>query len=123
MMEQGIAEGISLFNAGKYFEAHEALEAVWLKSAGRRKTFLHGLIQVAAAFHHHVHQNPAGFRSLLEKGCAKLETFGAEAEGVDVAGLMQELRHWRERFDAPLDLLVRTAPLPRVKLIKNTPRK
>ena len=96
MLERGIAEGIRLFNAGKFFEAHEALEAVWLKAKGPRKTFLHGLIQVAAAFHHHSHGNPAGFRSLLEKGCAKLEGFGAEVEGINLAGFFKELQPWRE---------------------------
>ena len=80
--------GIHLFNTRKFFEAHEALEAVWLKAKGDRKTFLHGLIQVAAAFHHHTHGNRAGFRSLLEKGCTKLERLGAETEGVDLAGLI-----------------------------------
>jgi uncharacterized protein len=52
-MERDIADGILLFNTQKFFEAHEALEAVWLKAEGERKTLLHGLIQVAAAFHHH----------------------------------------------------------------------
>jgi uncharacterized protein len=91
-----IADGIHLFNTRKFFEAHEALEAVWLKAEGERKTLLHGLIQVAAAFHHHRRSNLAGSRSLLEKGCKKLERFGAEVEGLDLAGLMQQLLPWRE---------------------------
>lgn len=95
-IEPGLAEGIRLFNVQKYFEAHEAMEAVWLKSSGGRRTFLHGLIQVAAAFHHHMRGNPAGFRSLLEKGCAKLEKCRSAAEDVDLAGLMLQLQPWRE---------------------------
>ncbi len=94
-MEQDIADGIHLFNTQKFFEAHEALEAVWLKAEGERKALLHGLIQVAAAFHHHRRRNLAGFRSLLEKGCKKLGRFGAEVEGLDLAGLMQQLLAWR----------------------------
>jgi len=80
-MEAGTVEGIHLFNTREFFEAHEALEAVWLKTKGDRKTFLHGLIQVAAAFHHHTHGNRAGFRSLLEKGCTKLEKIGGRDRG------------------------------------------
>ncbi len=95
-MEQDIADGIHLFNTQKFFEAHEALEAVWLKAEGERKALLHGLIQVAAAFHQHRRCNFAGFRSLLEKGCKKLERFGAEVEGLDLTGLMQQLLPWRE---------------------------
>ncbi len=91
-----IAEGIGLFNAQKFFEAHEALEAVWLKAQGNRKIFLHGLIQVAAAFHHHRRGNAAGFHSLLEKGWKKLERFGATEEGIDLDGLRKQLQPWRD---------------------------
>jgi len=95
-MHVAIAHGIHLFNAGKFFEAHEALEAVWLKAEGEKKVFLHGLIQVAAAFHHHTRRNSAGCRSLLGKGLAKLEKFRAEEWGVDVAGLLEQLDVWQQ---------------------------
>lgn len=100
-MEQEILDGIRLFNTQRYFEAHEALEAVWLKSTGDRKRFLHGLIQVAAALHHHGRGNAAGFSSLLEKGCSKLEPFGAEFEGIDLAELMLQLQLWRDHVSEP----------------------
>lgn len=119
-MDRSISEGISLFNDGRYFEAHEALEAVWLQTAGRRKLFLHGLIQVAAAFHHYTHGNSAGFQSLLEKGCAKLENFGAEAEGVDLGGLMLDLRRWREHFGPLSNPSAPAPPSPRIRLSGNS---
>jgi len=119
-MEPGTVEGIHLFNTREFFEAHEALEAVWLKTKGDRKTFLHGLIQVAAAFHHHTHGNRAGFRSLLEKGCTKLERLGAETEGVDLAGLILELRPWREHLDRSSQHAAPTLPLPRIKIDHKT---
>lgn len=114
-MEPGIAEGVRLFNAGKFFEAHEALEAVWLKAQGDQKLFLHGLIQIAAAFHHHKRWNPAGFRSLLEKGLKKLEKFGATKEGIDLRGLRKQLDPWRDflkRAGRTAD--GETPPLPRI---------
>src|SRR5215472_70978 len=99
-MQREFLEGIRLFNTQRYFEAHEALEAVWLRAKGDRKSFLHGLIQVAAAFHHYARGNRAGFRSLLEKGCTKLETFGAEFDDVDLdlTALMHQLRQWRDHL-------------------------
>jgi uncharacterized protein len=118
-MEQDITDGIHLFNTQKFFEAHEALEAVWLKAEGERKALLHGLIQVSAAFHHHKCRNLAGFRSLLEKGCKKLEGFGAEVEGLDLAGLMQQLRSWREYLghaDSQHSLVPPT--LPRIRAVQ-----
>jgi len=122
MVERGVAEGIHLFNTGKFFEAHEALEAVWLCVQGSRKTFLHGLIQVAAAFHHHTRANPAGFRSLLEKGCNKLEAFGAEVEGIDLAGFLQQLQPWRELAGRASEGALPAPPLPRIKLTANPDR-
>jgi len=113
-MEQEYLEGIRLFNAQRYFEAHEALEAVWLKATGDRKAFLHGLIQVAAAFHHYTRGNGAGFCSLLEKGCAKLEPFGAEFENVDTAALLHQLQQWRDHLEKPS---LPPPPLPRIDLI------
>ena len=114
-MEHGIAEGILLFNTGNFFEAHEALETMRLKPTGHQKTLLHGLIQVAAAFDRHACGNPAGFRSPLAKGLRKLERFGAEAEGLHPAGLMLELRSWREYLDRSSPRAFPAPPLPRIK--------
>lgn len=115
-MNQVLEEGIRLFNTQKYFEAHEALEAVWLKAEGEEKTFLHGLIQVAAAFHHHTRGNPAGFRSLLEKGWRKLERFGDVTDGLNLAGLRKQLQPWREfQPGAPSSAISAPLPLPRIK--------
>jgi predicted metal-dependent hydrolase len=117
-MQPKIAEGVRLFNSQKFFEAHEALEEVWLKTTGREKIFLHGLIQVAAAFHHHSRRNSAGFRSLLEKGLAKLEEFGETIEGIDLDGLRKQLQPWRERMNAavaPGASHLRNPPLPRIE--------
>lgn len=43
--------GIDLFNHGYWWEAHEALEAVWVAAGRRTETgfFVQGLIQVAVA--------------------------------------------------------------------------
>ncbi len=106
-----------MFNAEKFFEAHEALEAVWLKAGGQEKILLHGLIQIAAAFHHHTRQNPAGFRSLLAKGLGKLERFGATKKGIDVAGLQKQLQPWREFLNiADTRQAPASPPLPRIKV-------
>ena len=116
-MEQGILEGIRLFNSQRYFEAHEALEAVWLKATGDRKTFLHGLIQVAAAFHHHARGNAAGFSSLLEKGTSKLEPFGAEFEGINLAEFRRQLQLWQEHLQSSSLPASSTRPLPQIRFV------
>lgn len=93
-MDLSLEEGIRLFNTGKFFAAHEALEVVWLDARGEEKIFLHGLIQLAAAFHHYTRQNEPGFRSLLEKGWIKLGNLGKAREGIDLGNLRQQLEPW-----------------------------
>src|SRR5271169_1178424 len=115
-MKEKIAEGVRLFNSQKYFETHEVLEEVWLKTKGERKVFLHGLIQIAAAFHHHTRGNPAGFRSLLEKGLRKLESFAEDEEGIDLGSLRIQLQPWRDRLSAfRRDEHLKEPRLPRIK--------
>jgi len=114
-MEDGITEGVRLFNTQKFFEAHEALEVVWLKAQGARKTLLQGVIQVAAAFHHRKRRNHAGFRSLLEKGCTKLERSEVDIDGLDLVDLLDQLQPWRERLHrTETQALHEGLPLPQI---------
>lgn len=99
-MKEKVAEGIHLFNSQKFFEAHEALEEVWLNARGKERIFLHGLIQVAAAFHHHSRSNPAGFQSLLNKGLSKLDQCGEVMEGIDLAALREQIQPWFDHLSA-----------------------
>jgi len=50
--EASVAEAVSLFNAERFWEAHEVLEALWRVAVGEEKTLLQGLILVCAAFVH-----------------------------------------------------------------------
>ena len=43
--------GIRLFNQARFWEAHEAWEAVWLRHPEDGRYFVQGLIQVAAGYH------------------------------------------------------------------------
>ena len=40
------------FNACEYYEAHDALEVLWLRTRGTDRDFFKGLIQLAGAFVH-----------------------------------------------------------------------
>ena len=116
-MHPAIAEGIRLFNSQRYFEAHEALEALWLTEQGEEKLFLHGLIQVAAAFHHYQRGNDAGFRSLLEKGEKKLTVYSQENYGIDVEDFLIQLRPWLAAARAQ-NLAATTLPLPVIRTLQ-----
>ncbi|HRQ33635.1 MAG TPA: DUF309 domain-containing protein, partial [Anaerolineales bacterium] len=45
-------EGLRLFNNGKYFEAHEALETAWLEERGKIRDLYRGILQVGVAYLH-----------------------------------------------------------------------
>ena len=86
--------GLEAFNTRRFYEAHEFWEEVWLHTPAPDKTFLQGLIQVAAAFHHHSRSNLAGTRSLLHKGLLKLNVFPDSYGGIEVEPLRRAVRKW-----------------------------
>jgi predicted metal-dependent hydrolase len=70
--DEDFARGVALFNAGRFFEAHEVWEITWKRSSGDVKTLLQGLIQSAAAILHVERGNLHGAASLRTKALAKL---------------------------------------------------
>lgn len=86
--------GLAHFNSRKFFEAHEVWEEVWLVEAEPEKTFLQGLIQLAAAFHHYERGNPSGAESLLASGIVKLSRFPETHHGLAIRELMAAAKQW-----------------------------
>jgi hypothetical protein len=70
-----IPEGVRLFNAAQFWEAHEAWEARWLDADGDEKLFLQGLIQLAAAYHHVQRGTLRGGLRLFASSREKLHKF------------------------------------------------
>lgn len=54
------AEGIKLFNAGEFFEAHEELEFAWREEAGEIRDLYRGILQVAVTYLHITRKNYDG---------------------------------------------------------------
>jgi uncharacterized protein len=87
-----LAEGLRLYDAGEFFAAHEEWESLWLRAQEPDKTFLQGLIQVTAAFHHLRRNNPLGTALLLQAALHRLERFPASFGGVSVSLLCNDIR-------------------------------
>ena len=105
--------GLDCFNQQQFFTCHELLEEIWLEEPEEEKPFYQGLIQVAAAFHHHQRGNRTGLDSLLRAGVEKLRRYPPAYHGVDLAALLAALDPW-------LDAVVRRQPthdllLPTIK--------
>jgi predicted metal-dependent hydrolase len=86
--------GIEQFNSRQFFEAHETWEEIWLHAAEPEKTFLQGIIQVAAAFHHYRRGNRAGTQSLLKAGLRKLDHFPGDHHGLKLEALRAAANRW-----------------------------
>ena len=86
--------GLEHFNSRRFFEAHEVWEEVWLVEAEPEKTFLQGLIQLAAAYHHYEHGNPDGTESLLASGIVKLSRFPEHHHGLSIGELRATAKQW-----------------------------
>lgn len=83
----GFADGVRLFNAGRFYEAHEAFEALLdPMEADQRWELLVALIQVAVGYHKWTSGHPGAAR-MLGLGHDKLAAFPDEAWGVDVGAL------------------------------------
>jgi len=88
------SRGMRQFNSLKFWHAHESWELIWLSAPQPDKTFLQGIIQVAAAFYHHQKENHVGMRSLMRRGLAKLEGFPEGYREVRLEELRRALRDW-----------------------------
>ena len=91
---QKFRDGVILFNSGEFFKAHEVWEEIWLAAPEPDKTFLQGLIQLAAAFHHYSRGNREGGHSLAETALAKLDKFSGNYWGINLAALRAATRDW-----------------------------
>jgi uncharacterized protein len=87
-------KGLEQFNSGHFFDAHETWEEIWLSSPEPEKTFLQGIIQVAAAFHHYGRGNLQGTRSLMAAGLKKLGRFPNTHRGIELERLRESARAW-----------------------------
>jgi predicted metal-dependent hydrolase len=109
-------EGIDLFNAGHFFECHEAWEYVWNRSQGDEKIAIQGLIQAAVAILHLERGNRDGAESLYAKARAKLDPLPDNFRQVSIAELRESLA---EFFESALVANVASVRVrPRIRRIR-----
>jgi uncharacterized protein len=84
-------EGLKLFNAGRFFDCHEAWEQAWKHADGDAKVFFQGLIQAAVAILHVQRGNSAGAASVYQKAHERLDRFPDEFMGLAVGDLRRDL--------------------------------
>lgn len=107
-------EGRRCFLSGFFFEAHEHWEVVWLAAPEPEKTFLQGLIQVAASFHHFQRGNYAGTTSLLRSALHRLDQYPETFAGIELAPFRVSVRSWLEALETSPQSL--PSPVPQLHL-------
>jgi hypothetical protein len=89
--ERAIEYARSLFNAQKYWLAHEVLESVWKSAQGIEKEILNGIILVAAAFVHEEKDEADICISILKRASKKLEKGAGDYRGIDIDKLKHDV--------------------------------
>ncbi len=88
--------GVDLFNARKFWEAHEAWEELWLAAESDLVQFLQGLIQLAAAYHHVQRGTLRGGVRLFDAALGRLAAFPLRFCGLDRSEAEASARRHRE---------------------------
>jgi uroporphyrinogen decarboxylase len=102
LQDESLARGAGLFDAKRFFEAHEAWEERWAAATDEtERRFLQGLIQVAAGFHKLLEMKSAEAASrLLAKGLAKLDSLPERVEELGLAPFCDSVRTYARHLAA-----------------------
>jgi uncharacterized protein len=96
----GVAEGIALFNGGKFYEAHEVLEHEWHAEPGPARELYQGILQLGIGIHHARAGNAAGALIKLDAGLGRLRAFLPAVAGLDIAALVTAGEAYRDAVRA-----------------------
>jgi hypothetical protein len=100
-------DGVSLFNGGRYWHAHEAWETLWRAAPDDERDFYQGLIQIAAGLLHLQRRNARGARNKLAEGLARLDRYQPVHHGIDVNELVGvSKRYLRDLNDGYVPYLI-----------------
>jgi len=82
--------GVELFNEGRYFEAHEALETAWRAEHRPIRLLYQGILQVGVSYHHILRGNYSGALKGMERALSCLEGLPDVCQGVRVDMLRRD---------------------------------
>src|SRR5512141_2778787 len=83
--------GILLFNQGRYFEAHEELEAAWRDEKGKVRELYQGILEAGVTYLHIKRGNYAGAVKVYGRSMRWLKDWPEQCRGVDVGQLRRDL--------------------------------
>ena len=84
-------EGLRLFNAGEYFEAHEALELAWREETGQVRRLYQGILETAVTYLRIQRGNYVGAVKVYDRSRKWLRDWPDVCCGVNVGKLRADL--------------------------------
>jgi predicted metal-dependent hydrolase len=84
------AEGLRLFNAGEYFEAHEALEIAWNEERGGVRDLYRGILQIAVVYLHITRGNYNGAVKVYGRSQKWMKDWPEVCRGIQVEDLRRD---------------------------------
>lgn len=83
-------DGLKLFNAGEYFEAHEALEDAWNAERGEVRDLYRGILQIAVVYLHITRGNYNGAVKVYLRSQRWLKDWPEVCRGIQVGKLRRD---------------------------------
>lgn len=80
-------QGVELFNAGEWYDAHDLFEELWHETAEPHRRSLQGILQVAVAQLHLERGNRRGATILFGEALGRLKRQGTPDLGLDLKAL------------------------------------
>jgi len=96
----GLLEGVRLFNAGEFYECHEAIEHEWHAETRPIRRLYQGILQIGVGFLHARHGNFTGALLLLADGIEKTSEFAPVCLGIETGRLAAESQAALEQLRA-----------------------
>lgn len=84
------AEGLRLFNAGHYFEAHEALEDAWNGESAQIRDLYRGILQIAVVYLHITRGNYNGAIKVYGRSVRWMQGWPEVCRGIHVGQLRRD---------------------------------
>lgn len=84
-------QGILLFNDGRYFEAHEELEAAWREERGKVRELYQGILEAAVTYLHIRRGNYEGAIKVYGRSMKWLDGWPEICRGAEVGQLRRDL--------------------------------
>ncbi len=98
IIREKLKVGLTHFNNGEFFEAHEGLESAWKLDHSKRKVLIQGLVQFSVGCYHARRKNWVGAERVLLRARSKLVPFQDSSSFVDITLVLSQLNDLIERI-------------------------